>query len=72
MLRSKTHSQIHIQARNNKSPGKENTTIKALADRNNPEDHISIQDGTDTPLIPKCEADMNLIILIGLLHWRLA
>jgi len=42
-----------------------------LADKNNPKDHISIQDGTDIPLIPKCEADMNLIILIGLLHWRL-
>src|SRR5660398_13930 len=51
--------------------GKKNTTIKALVDKNNPEDHISIQDGTDTPLIPKCEVDMNLIILIGLLHWRL-
>ncbi len=37
----------------------------------NPEEYISIQDGTDTPLIPNCEVDMNLIVLIGLLRWRL-
>ncbi len=36
-----------------------------------PEESISIQDGTDTPLIPNCEVDMNLIVLIGLLRWRL-
>ena len=42
-----------------------------MACEDNPEEYISIQDGADTPLIPNYEVDMNLIVLIGLLRWRL-
>jgi hypothetical protein len=42
-----------------------------LVCKDNPGEYLPIQDETDTPLIPNCEVDMSLIVLIGLLRWRL-
>ncbi len=39
--------------------------------KDNPTESISNLIGTSTPLIPKCYADLDVTILIGLLRWRL-
>lgn len=36
-----------------------------------PDEYIFTQNVTEAPLIPKCNTDLNVIILIGLLRWRL-
>lgn len=51
--------------------GIENVKVKVLACKDHQKKHIAIQDTTDLPLIPKCRADLNVTILIGLLRWRL-
>jgi hypothetical protein len=42
-----------------------------MACKNHPDECISIHDETEALLIPKCCADLNVTILIGLLRWRL-
>jgi Schlafen, AlbA_2 len=42
-----------------------------LACEDHPDEYIFIQNVTEAPLIPKCNTDLNVIILIGLLRWRL-
>ena len=45
--------------------------MKVLGCKGHESKCITIQDTTDLPLIPKCHADLNVTILIGLLRWRL-
>lgn len=42
-----------------------------MACDDHPDEYISIQNVTEAPLIPKCNTDLNVIISIGLLRWRL-
>jgi hypothetical protein len=42
-----------------------------LACKDHSDEYFSIQGATKAPLIPKCNTDLNVIILIGLLRWRL-
>lgn len=51
--------------------GTKTTIIKVLTCKNHPDERISIQDATRAPVIPKFRTDMDVIILIGILRWRL-
>ena len=51
--------------------GNEIVKVKVLGCKFHESKCITIQDTTDLPLIPKCRADLNVTILIGLLRWRL-
>jgi hypothetical protein len=51
--------------------GAKTARIKVLTCKNHPNERISIHDATKAPVIPKCRTDMDVIILIGLLRWRL-
>lgn len=51
--------------------GAKTARIKVLTCKNHPDECISIQDATKAPLMPKCHTGMDVIILIGILRWRL-
>ncbi len=51
--------------------GNEIIKVKILGCKNHDCKCIKIQDTTDLLLMPKCRADLNVTILIGLLRWRL-
>lgn len=51
--------------------GNEFIKVKVFGCKNHKSKCITTPDSTDLPLIPKCHADMNVTILIGLLRWRL-
>jgi len=51
--------------------GAKTTRIKVLTCKNHPDECTSSQDATKAPMIPKCRTDMDVIILIGILRWRL-
>lgn len=45
--------------------------VKNFGCKDHPNECISIQEAIELPLIPKCRANLNVTILIGLFRWRL-
>lgn len=45
--------------------------IKVMTCPEHPDVRVTLQSATNAPLVPNERADMDVVVLIGLLHWRL-